>query len=96
MSIMSMNRSAGLFIPPHIWGAKTLTMKERLVLTLIEMNMNSDGYCNKPDREFAEIMGMSREGISKIINSIARKGVICKQVTRKDFEHTERKIFLNY
>jgi hypothetical protein len=73
----------GIWIPKEVWLSDDLTMQEKLFFVEIDSLDNEDG-CFATNEYFAKFFGISKTRVSKVINSLVKKGYIISKLTYKE------------
>ena len=72
----------GVWIPKELWLLKDLSLIEKVMLVEIDSLDNEDG-CYATNEYFAEFFGLSRGRVSKIINSLVKRGFVISEIKYK-------------
>lgn len=79
-----MNRDfKGIWIPKEIWLAEELTLQEKVLLVEIDsLNCNNSG-CFATNEYFANFFSISKDSVSRLINSLVKKGFVRMELDQK-------------
>lgn len=80
----------GIWIPKEIWFDRNLSLIERVMLVEIDSLDNEQG-CYAGNQHFADLFGLSKGRISKIISSLVIKGYIQVKIFRNEQKKIEKR-----
>lgn len=88
-----MNRGfKGVWIPREIWLDENLTIQEKALYAEIDSLDNDDG-CYASNAHFAKFLGVSKDRVSRLINSLKDKGYVTVELQyKKDSKEIDRRI----
>lgn len=75
----------GVWIPSEILLDKQLTDKEKILMSIIFNLSLKEGYCYASNRYLSEILGVTIDRVSKIVNKLKDKELI-----KTEFEYKEK------
>ena len=90
-----MERSYYAIIPANVRYDKNLKDKAKLLYGEITALCNEQGYCWATNTYFAELYGIAKETVSRLIKNLADQKYIYIQLEYKDKQIIRRKIYLN-
>jgi len=89
-----MERSYYAIIPANVRYDKNLKDKAKLLYGEITALCNEQGYCWATNSYFAELYGIAKETVSRLIKNLADQKYIYIQLEYKDKQIIRRKIYL--
>ena len=82
----------GIWIPKELWILKDLSLLEKVMLIEIDSLDNEDG-CYASNNYFADFFGLSKGRISKVINSLVKRGFVTSELKyQKGTQLVEKRI----
>lgn len=66
----------GIWIPKELWFLDDLNLTEKVLLSVINSLTDADAGCFANNEYFAKLLGLSKGRISKIINTLVKKGYL--------------------
>ena len=69
----------GIWIPKELWILKDLSLLEKVMLIEIDSLDNENG-CYASNDYFADFFGLSKGRISKVINSLVKRGFVTSEL----------------
>ena len=72
----------GIWIPKELWILKDLSLLEKVMLIEIDSLDNENG-CYASNDYFADFFGLSKGRISKVINSLVKRGFVSSELKYK-------------
>ncbi|KAA0014409.1 helix-turn-helix domain-containing protein [Billgrantia pellis] len=84
----------GVWIPADIWLSQELTLQEKVMLVEIDSLQHPERGCYKSNAKLAEFFQLSRNRVSEVISSLAKKGWVRVEQIREGKQIVERRIFM--
>ena len=82
----------GIWIPKELWILKDLSLLEKVMLIEIDSLDNENG-CYASNDYFADFFGLSKGRISKVINSLVKRGFVTSELKyQKGTQLVEKRI----
>ena len=74
----------GVFIPASLYLNKKLSWTEKFIIIEIDSLTTDIEYCSATNKHFSELLGVSRDRVSRIISGLIEKGYIFSKIIYKD------------
>lgn len=74
----------GVFIPAKLYLDNNLKWIEKILIAEIESLTSDIEYCNATNKYFSELLGVSKDRVSRIILGLIKKGYIFSKIIYKD------------
>ena len=84
----------GIFITWEFWRDKTTTISEKAILLEINNLSMLEYGCIASNEHFSSIMGIKKEAVSRLINSLVNKGFLSSEI-KNGTRNFSRKLTLN-
>ncbi len=84
----------GIFIEWSFWRDKTTTLSEKAILLEIQNLTMLELGCIASNKHFAELMGIKKEAVSRLISSLVDKGYITSKI-KEGSRNFSRQITIN-
>ncbi len=94
---MNNKQFLGVWLPAEILLNNTLADKEKILMSIIFNLSLKEGYCYASNRYLSEILGVTLDRVSKLINKLKNKSLVKIEFEYRDGtkEIAKRKIILN-
>jgi len=90
---MSQDRKfKGIWIPSEVWLNQVLSIQEKAMLAEVDSLQDSDRGCYASNLYFSEFFNLSKDRVSRIINSLVSKGYLHSEEIREKKVVVERRL----